>query len=81
MRFTWDNINIKDSKTNSPLKYKTTTTPVPEKPIEFTPKYSEPIPSYQQGWVCPKCGKVLAPWVSSCFCSYRGLSITYNIIN
>lgn len=20
------------------------------------------------GWVCPKCGKVLAPWMSECLC-------------
>lgn len=68
MRFTWDNIDIKGSKTNDPLPYTTTTTPVPDEPVEFTPKYSEPIPNYQQGWVCPKCGRVNAPWVSSCIC-------------
>ena len=22
----------------------------------------------KEGWVCPKCGKVLAPWMSSCDC-------------
>lgn len=22
----------------------------------------------KEGWVCPKCGKVLAPWVPSCDC-------------
>lgn len=25
--------------------------------------------SAQQGWVCPKCGKVLAPTVMQCDCS------------
>lgn len=31
------------------------------------------------GWVCPKCNKALAPWVSSCDCnSYNNRS--YNII-
>ena len=28
-----------------------------------------PAPSYgQTGWICPKCGKVLAPWMSECDC-------------
>lgn len=27
-----------------------------------------------QGWVCPKCGKVLAPWRSECDCYKRDLS-------
>ena len=25
---------------------------------------------YQTGWVCPKCGRVLAPWMSECPCYY-----------
>ncbi|RPI50036.1 MAG: hypothetical protein EHM49_09065 [Deltaproteobacteria bacterium] len=24
----------------------------------------------QEGWVCPKCGRVLAPWVAECDCTY-----------
>ena len=30
-------------------------------------------PNMQYGWVCPKCGRVLAPWVSECSC-YKGCS-------
>ena len=26
-------------------------------------------PAEAKGWVCPRCGKVWAPWVRSCECS------------
>lgn len=25
--------------------------------------------NYEKGWVCPKCGRVNAPWITSCPCS------------
>lgn len=25
-------------------------------------------PNYAQGWVCPKCGRVNAPWIGCCSC-------------
>lgn len=28
--------------------------------------YEQPT---QQGWICPRCGKVLAPWMSQCDCA------------
>ena len=73
MKFTWDNTDTTDAHKD----YKTTSTPAPTKPVEVTPKYTEPItPNYQQGWICPKCGRVNAPWVSSCPC-YNN----FNVIN
>lgn len=46
----------------------------------------------QEGWICPRCGKVNAPWVMQCFCNrntqtlpkvgapyYEGDQITCNV--
>lgn len=30
----------------------------------------------QEGWICPKCGKVHAPWVPSCECSNKNETLT-----
>ena len=30
----------------------------------------------QKGWICPKCGKVHAPWVPSCECSNKNETLT-----
>ena len=30
----------------------------------------------QEGWICPKCGRALAPWMSECPCNYISTTIT-----
>lgn len=39
--------------------------------------FADPSPSYnaEQGWECPRCGRINAPWVRQCDCK-RGWSIT-----
>ena len=32
------------------------------------PPEPEPPKQYAQGWVCPKCGRVNAPWIRECLC-------------
>lgn len=32
----------------------------------------------REGWICPKCGKALAPWMSECPCNYISLEVTSN---
>lgn len=38
-----------------------------------------PLPSFgkQEGWICPVCGRGLAPWTSFCPCQGSELKITY----
>ena len=31
--------------------------------------YTYPKPKAEQGWECPRCGRINAPWVRSCDCS------------
>lgn len=37
--------------------------------------------SYVQGWYCPKCGRVNAPWVSTCPCGPTTITIHSNTTN
>lgn len=29
-----------------------------------------------EGWVCPRCGKVNAPWMPQCSCSQQPMTVT-----
>lgn len=33
-------------------------------------------PKAEQGWECPRCGRINAPWVRQCDCSPSGWTIT-----
>ena len=41
------------------------------------PPEPEPPKQYAQGWVCPICGRVSAPWASSCPCWMDRIKTTY----
>lgn len=40
--------------------------------------YYQPQPYAKQGWMCPNCGKVHAPWVASCTCHNNQYPVTVN---
>ena len=33
------------------------------------------IPLMREGWICPVCGNVNAPWIASCLCNGQGPKI------
>lgn len=35
----------------------------------------------KEGWICPKCGRALAPWVSECPCYLENTKVTCNGAN
>ena len=53
--------------------------------IPFTPDPFKLNPPYKQnnyGWICPKCGRVMAPHMDSCkFCDGNTLAVTPNTLN
>lgn len=59
MRFTWENVRGREN---------TSTVDINEKESVVKYGYNCPAPGFQQGWICPKCGRVNAPWIGTCPC-------------
>ena len=53
----------------------TTAVPNYAQGTSYTIPYAAPVLSY--GWICPRCGKVNAPWMGQCSCGSTDVKITY----
>lgn len=45
---------------------------------DYIPSASESVPAYLTGWVCPKCGAALSPFVNYCVKCSGNWEITYS---
>lgn len=61
---TTDKVNVGESSTG------TSTSTTYQCPYTYTP------PKAEQGWECPRCGRINAPWVRQCDCSRNNWTIT-----
>lgn len=60
MNFSWENVKGRENSSTNVNNDKITVKPYRS--------YEFPTPSFQQGWICPKCGRVNAPWMGTCPC-------------
>ena len=75
MNYTYDERNfqwVELTKTSDTPNWEHSTTPIP--PTDSTHTAASPSKNVMDvrpityGWVCPKCSRVNAPWVSQCGC-------------
>ena len=60
--------------------WKDSTTPINDDLVYRPNQFNTPCPNAQQGWVCPKCGRVNAPWMGTCPCFADKNTIRYNYV-
>lgn len=58
--------------------WRDSTTPIPNYGYSHLTTYEVVTPP-REGWICPRCGRVNAPWVATCSCYTDGNKITCGV--
>ena len=61
--------------------WKNSTTPINDDLVYRPNHVNIPCLNAQQGWICPKCGRVNAPWIGTCPCFVDKSTIRYEYVS
>ena len=67
IRWKWNDTYTTTTTTGDPIEIKAPEWKIGDK-IEINSPIWEYKPVTPQGWICPRCGRANAPWVSQCGC-------------
>lgn len=68
IRWKWDDSYTTTSTTGDPIEIKAPEWKIGDK-ITFNSPIDIGIVGEPKGWICPRCGRANAPWVSQCGCN------------
>ena len=68
IRWKWDDSYTTTSTTGDPIEIKAPAWKIGDK-IEINSPIDIGVVGEPKGWICPRCGRVNAPWVASCTCN------------
>ena len=68
IRWKWDDSYTTTSTTGDPIEIKAPAWKIGDK-VEINSPIDIGVVGEPKGWICPRCGRANAPWVSQCSCS------------
>ena len=68
IRWTWSDSYTTTTTTGDPIEIKAPEWKIGDK-VEINSPIDIGVVGEPKGWICPRCGRANAPWVSQCNCS------------